>query len=265
MHRERILFTKDLNETLHNRCFLYLSGLFIIVTPNYVINMSSYQVPGGMAGEIFCRVLFSKFFIFTFGKGSVLTIACLAVERWFALIKPWNYQTTFSQRKLCKYIGFIWLICLGMQSYKLFYVRYFQHSCYFISLPLEKNVETAVIILYVSFTYFLPTSITWAAFLHIFVRINKLSALRENRGKIEKRLLLRMCAITSATLTVCWFPTEVSYLLNQYGFPILNFGTPFRDFTVALALANSFVNPWIYVLSSRKYRRVLMEFIRLAY
>ena len=227
--------------------------------------MSSYQVPGGMAGEIFCRVLFSKFFIFTFGKGSVLTIACLAVERWFVLIKPWNYQATFSQRKLCKYIGFIWFICLGMQSYKLFYVRYFQHSCYFISLPLEKNVETAVIILYVSFTYFLPTSITWAAFLHIFVRINKLSALRENRGKIEKRLLLRMCAIASAMLTVCWFPTEISYLLNQYGFPILNFGTPFRDFTVALALANSFVNPWIYVLSSRKYRRVLVEFIRFAH
>lgn len=142
-------------------------------------------------------------------------------------------------------------------------MRYFQHSCYFISLPLEKSMETAVIILYVSFTYFLPTLITWAAFLHIFVRINKLSALQQNRGKIEKRLLLRMCAITSAMLTVCWFPTEVSYVLNQYGFPILNFGTPFRDFTVALALANSFVNPWIYVLSSRKYRRVLVEFIHL--
>ena len=106
--------------------------------------MSSYQVPGGMAGEIFCRVLFSKFFIFTFGKGSVLTIACLAVERWFVLIKPWNYQATFSQRKLCKYIGFIWFICLGMQSYKLFYVRYFQHSCYFISLPLEKGVRKII-------------------------------------------------------------------------------------------------------------------------
>lgn len=260
-----MLFCTSWEQSVYLRPFLYLSGLFIIITPNYVINMSSYQVPGGLAGEIFCRVLFSKFFIFTFGKGSVLTITCLAVERWLVLIKPWNYQTIFSQRRLCKYIGFIWLICLGLQSYKLFYVRYFQHSCDFISLPLEKNMETAVIILYVSFTYFLPTAITWAAFLHIFVRINKLGALRQNRGKIEKRLLLRMCAIASATLTVCWFPTEVSYVLNQYGFPILNFGTPFRDFTVALALANSFVNPWIYVLSSRKYRRVLVEFIHLAY
>ena len=242
---------------------LNLSGLFIIITPNYVINMSSFQVPGGMAGEIFCRLIFSKFFIFTFGKGSVLTIACLAVERWFFLIRPWKYQTTFSQRKLCKCIGLIWLSCIVLQSYKLFYVKYFRHSCYFIPLPFEKSKEAAVVIVYVSFTYFLPTAITWAAFLHIFVKINKLSALRVNRGKIEKRLLLRMCAITSATLTVCWFPTEVSYVLNQYGFPILNFGTPFRDFTVALALANSFVNPWIYVLSNRKYRRVLMKFIHL--
>lgn len=239
---------------------LNFSGLFIIITPNYVINMSSYPVPGGIAGEIFCRVIFSKFFIFIFGKGSVLTIACLAVERWFVLIKPWSYQKTFSDRKLYKYIGFIWLSCVCLQSYKLFYVRYFQNSCSFIPLPFEKSKETAVIIVYVSFTYFLPTLITWAAFLHIFVEINKSSALRVNRGKIEKRMLLRMCAITSMMLTVCWFPTEVCYVINQYGFPILNFGTPFREFTVALALANSFVNPWIYVVSNRKYRRVLMDF-----
>lgn len=226
--------------------------------------MSSYSVPGGIAGEIFCRVIFSKFFIFIFGKGSVLTIACLAVERWFYLIKPWNYQATFSQRKLYKSIIFIWLSCIGLQCYKLFYVRYFRHSCFFIPLPFEKNKETAIIIVYVSFTYFLPTAVTWAAFLHIFVKINKLSALRVNhKGKREKRLLLRMCAITSALLTVCWFPTEASYVLNQYGFPLLNFGTPFRDFTVALALANSFVNPWIYALSNRKYRQVLMEFMHL--
>lgn len=219
-----------------------------------------YPVPDGIAGEIFCRAIFSKFFIFTFGKGSVLTITCLAVERWFVLVKPLHYQETFSRRKLFKYIGCIWFSCAFLQSYKLFYVRYFQRSCYFIPLPLGKSQETAVIFIYVSLTFFLPTVITWVAFLHIFVTVKKSNALRENRGKTEKRLILRMCAIMSLMLTVCWFPTEVCYLINQYGFPILNFGTPFREFTVALALANSIVNPWIYVASNRKYRRVLMGF-----
>ena len=223
--------------------------------------MSSYPVPDGVAGEIFCRVIFSKFFIFTFGKGSVLTITCLAVERWFALIKPWNYQAIFSRRNLYKYFASIWMTCIVAQSYKFFYVRFFQRSCFFIPLPaLARSMEIAVITAYVSITFFLPTVITWTAFLHIYVKINESKSLRRNRSK---RLLLRMCAIASVMLTVCWFPTEVSYVINQYGFPILNFGTPFREFTVSLALANSFVNPWIYVISNRKYRYILMVFCRL--
>lgn len=241
--------------------FYYFPGLFIVITPNYVINMSSYSVPDGVAGEIFCRVIFSKFFIFTFGKGSVLTIMCLAVERWLALTKPWKYQTNFSGRKLYKYIAFIWLTSMIAQSYKFFYVKFSRRSCTFIPLPVvHKTVETAVITAYVSITFFFPTTITWAAFLHIYAKINKSKALKVNQGKREKRVLLRMCAITSLILTVCWFPTEVSYIINQYGFPILNFGTPFREFTVSLALANSFINPWIYVVTNRRYRHILMVF-----
>ena len=66
-----------------------------------------------------------------------------------------------------------------------------------------------------------------------------------------------MCAITSLVLTVCWFPTEVCYIINQYGFSVFNFGTPFLEFTVLLALANSFANPWIYAVSYRRYRDIL--------
>lgn len=225
--------------------------------------MSSYQVPDGVAGEIFCRVIFSKFFIFTFGKGSVLTITCLAVERWFALVKPCKHQATFSRRKIFKYLAFIWLTSMVAQSYKFFYVRFSRRSCCFIHLPtLDRRMETAVIAAYVSITFFLPTIITWVAFLHIYLKTSKSITLRENRGKQRKRVLLRMAAITSLLLTVCWFPTEASYVINQYGFPILDFGTPFRDFTVSLALANSFVNPWIYVVTNRKYRHILMMFFR---
>lgn len=241
----------------------FIPGLFIIVTPNYVINISSYPIPDGLAGEIFCRLIFSKFFIFTFGKGSVLTITCLAIERWFALIKPWQYQATFCSRKLCKYIAFIWLTSMLTQSYKFFYVQFSQRLCFFIPLPVvEKSVETSLIAVYVSATFFCPTIITWTAFIHIYVKINKSNVLKVNRGKEEKRTLLKMSAITSLMLTVCWFPTEVSYIINQYGFPILNFGTPFREFTVLLALANSFINPWIYIGTSRRYRQTLMEFFR---
>ena len=241
----------------------YFSGLFIVITPNYVINLSSYSVPDGIAGDIFCRLIFSKFFIFTFGKVSVLTITCLAVERWFALTRRWKYQASFSRRNLYRYITFIWMVSMLAQSYKLFYVRFSHRSCFFIPLSsLNRNVEIAVVIIYVSVTFFVPTIITWAAFFHTYVKLYKSQALKENRGRKEKHLLLKMCAIASLMLTLCWFPTEVCYVINQFGFPVLNFGTPFREFTVALALANSIVNPWIYVVLDKKYRCLIMGVFR---
>lgn len=247
---------------------MYISGLFIIITPNYVINVSSYPVPDGLPGKIFCRLVYSKFFIFTFGKGSVLTITCLAVERWFFLMKPSKYKANFNRRKIYKYLAFIWLTSMVTQGYKLFYVRYSKRTCSFIPLStslLNKHIETAVITAYVSITFFCPTLVTWVAFIHIYFRISKYTTLKENRGRRGRRALLRMCAITSLVLTVCWFPTEVCYIINQYGFPVLNFGTPFREFTVLLALANSFVNPWIYALSNRRYRHILTLFFRSFY
>ena len=247
---------------------MYISGLFIIITPNYVINLSSYPVPDGLPGEIFCRLVYSKFFIFTFGKGSVLTITCLAVERWFFLMKPSKYKANFNRRKIYKYLAFIWLTSMVTQGYKLFYVRYSKRTCSFIPLStilLNKHIETTVITAYVTITFFCPTLVTWVAFIHIYFRISKYTTLKENRGRRGRRALLRMCAITSLVLTVCWFPTEVCYIINQYGFPVLNFGTPFREFTVLLALANSFVNPWIYAVSNRRYRHILTLFFRSFY
>lgn len=85
------MFIKDFNEILYNSYFFYFLGLFIIVILNYVINMFLYKVLGGMVGEIFCCVLFFKFFIFIFGKGFVFIIVCFVVEWWFVLIKFWNY------------------------------------------------------------------------------------------------------------------------------------------------------------------------------
>ena len=42
--------------------FLLSTGVFIPLTPGYVISIDSFPVPRGLAGELFCRVLSSMFF-----------------------------------------------------------------------------------------------------------------------------------------------------------------------------------------------------------
>ena len=173
-------------------------------------------------------------------------------------MKPSKYKANFNRHKIYKYLAFIWLTSMVTQGY----VRYSKCTCSFIPLStilLNKHIETTVITAYVSITFFFPTLVTWVAFIHIYFRVSKYTTLKENRGRRGRRALLRMCAITSLVLAVCCFPTEVCYIINQYGYPVLNFGTSFREFTVLLALSNSFVNPqaWIYPVSNRRYRHIL--------
>ena len=45
----------------------YFQGVIIGVTPNYLVALRSYQVPGGLPGVIFCKVVGSSYFDEEFG------------------------------------------------------------------------------------------------------------------------------------------------------------------------------------------------------
>ena len=77
----------------------YFQGVIIGVTPNYLVALRSYQVPGGLPGVIFCKVVGSSYFVFVLGKVSCLTVTCLALERWYSVVKPIKYRLTFKRQR----------------------------------------------------------------------------------------------------------------------------------------------------------------------
>ena len=95
-----------------------------MVSPNYVLGENTVPIPPGLAGQLFCRVIYRGFFVWLFSKFSVLLVTCMAIERWFAIAKPTRYvsgkclikfkvlrkcdrQATDSKLKVCSYNNFI--------------------------------------------------------------------------------------------------------------------------------------------------------------
>ena len=224
------------------------------MTPNYVVPLGSYQVPGGLPGVIFCKVICSGYFVFLLGKVSCLTGTCLALERWYSVVKPVNYRLKFKRRRVYVYLVIIWITCLLLHSLIPFQMTLDEKNlrCVWITsnLPKELTVMTLTIV-----TFFVPNAITWVTYLHISFALKTSTAINKNNARFTRTRfkLLRMCIIVALLLTICWFPNQLYYALSSYD--IVRLESPFHHFTIVLAMFNSCTNPVIYCSTNREFRK----------
>ena len=228
--------------------------MIIGVTPNYVVPLGSYQVPGGLPGVIFCKVICSSYFVFLLGKVSCLTVTCLALERWYSVVKPVKYRLKFKRRRVCVYLVIIWITCLLFHSLIPFQMTLDEKNlrCRWITsdFPKELTVMTLTIV-----TFFVPNTVTWATYLHISFALKTSPAINKNNARFTRTRfrLLRMCIIVALLLTICWFPNQLYYALSSYD--LVRLESPFHHFTIVLAMFNSCTNPVIYWSTNREYRK----------
>lgn len=183
---------------------------------------------------------------------------CLAIDRWYSIVKPIRYKTAFSKRRLYLYITLIWASAAITQINELFITVVEDGLCTFTTPFYGEKTERILILFHVIITFYIPSIVTWVTFGHIWMHMRQPNIRRHlDNNKATKRLL-RMCALAAFFLTLSWLPAETFFIL--YKFEILRLPFEFYLFTSILAMSNSCFNPWIYCLSNREYRR---EFVRL--
>ena len=216
------------------------------MTPPLVIRQAFSTPPS----DAYCRLIDSWFFMITFGKASVLTVTCLSIDRWFAVVRPIQYKCTFTKKRLCVYLTIVWVLSSLATCYVIFEGKAVGDKC--VLEPLSENSagRLSVIFLQAALTVYIPTLITWIAFLHIW-KTAKLSAeLRGTGDDLAMKRLLRMCASVALLMTLCWIPEQVTYTMQEFG--LVEYTT--RRLSTGLAILNSALNPWVYCLTNRKYR-----------
>ena len=223
-----------------------------MVTPNYLIDLGSYQAPSGIPGVVFCKMIGSQYFVFLLGKVSCLKVMCLALERWYSVVKPLKYQLKFKRRRVYLYLGLVWLVCIILQSSMLFDMTLDKNNLRCVWIPVD-SPKKLIIITYTVVTFFIPTSVTWVTYFHISIALKTSPANHNKRFSRTRFKLLRMCILVALLLTVCWFPNQLYYALSSYG--LVKLESPFHHFTIVLAMFNSCTNPMIYCYSNQEYRK----------
>lgn len=237
------------------------TGIGLIITPAYVIGISNFPIPGGFAGDLFCRIVASYYLVFTLGIVSVYTITCLSLERWFAVAKPLKYRVGFKSYRIYLMVTMVWVISFLFNAPHLFEMELGSNGeCVWVVLT-EGNTRKVVALVEFLGKFFIPLLITCVSFLSLWRKVRHSPALFKTRkGKSGVRLL-RMCALIAITLALCWFPNQIYYLL--FKFDITKMDTPAHQVTVVLCMGNSTLNPFIYCASNSTYRKQFMRFLGL--
>ena len=230
--------------------FLHFAGVIIFVTPALdVIDEPSLH---GARGYLFCYLLGNSFMVFFFGKASILIAMLLAVERWFSVIKPFSYKFYFSRKKTVSYILCIFVFSAVIQIHKIVNARFKNNKCVSVpGIPGERD-QKAFVISYVIGTFLFPSLITWATFVHIWYRTKASQSLLgiSEQARAHQKRLLRMCIVTAVVMTACWLPNQTTHILNQFDFLINRVKV-----SIIFAMLNSCLNPWIYFVSNKEYRK----------
>ena len=237
---------------------LRVAGVWILVTPTLVIDGDSFPVLTGLSGDLFCRMVFSQYFVYAMSKVSVFTVTVMSLERWYSIVRPFQYRANFNMKRIHIYLVLIWLLGLGSVGFIPFGRVFISptNACVWSWAPFHREL---LIALFPLLTFFAPALIACLTLLHTYF-VLKRPRVRQtgNRNTATKRKLLRMCSIVVFLFFFCWLPNQLYYALSAYNITTLE--TSFHYFTIVLAMSNSSLNPWVYCFANRQIKTGIMSF-----
>ncbi|KAL9950273.1 hypothetical protein ACROYT_G042749 [Oculina patagonica] len=259
--RSRTMLKNSYNLLILSLAFTDMfTGIVLAITPAFVIGDENFPVPENLAGEVFCHILSSQYFVFTFSKISIAIVMLLAINRWYAITRPVKYKSTFKRWKVIVYITGVAMVCCALNWQALIakklVIKDGTPSCARVTLIKNKSTSQIYTVFHVAFTFLIPLSISMITFFHLY------RVMRRSRYRLAKssrpnsfNSLLRMCAVTGFFLALCWIPNQFVYVLTKFN--VTQFDTPLHHVTVVLAMFNSCINPWIYGATRKKFTKII--------
>ncbi|XP_071491438.1 galanin receptor 2a-like [Diadema antillarum] len=254
--------------TLTNMFIVSLAGADF-VTSVFLIPLHlglKIPVPAGVGGEMLCRLLLSKFPLWTSFVASVLNLTAVTLERYFSIVHPLHYDAIFTAKKAGVMIFTVWVAGIVMNSYML-YIFFNDNGVCTISWP-NTEYQTFVGVANFCVIYVIPIAVMgisyWLIMANLSASARRLKqATREGKsGPMSMELLsarkkvVKMLAIVVVTFAICWAPNQFVFFAYNCGWN-LDFNSWYYHLTVLVAFCNSCMNPFIYAFKSKQYRKAL--------
>jgi len=213
----------------------------------------------------FCKVVhFGQYFFMTV---SVLTLATIAIDRFFAIALP--LRRIFTKQAFYCIVSFIWIIG-GAVAAPMFYAKKIKYDAMgqyyycdedwspaFEDTKLASRVYTLLLFSVVYCVPFLAMSVMytiickklWTRKIPGEQSQQTCKTLNESRKKVVKMLI-----VVLITFIVCWLPVQIQSFIWEYHEPTIMF-SPVTWFTCTFLMrAHSSLSPCIYAIFSANYR-----------
>lgn len=87
-----------------------MTAILLITNPSFVVGNAFPYPTNPVLGEIFCRVIWSRVFLFQLVLFSIYITLVLTMERWVAIVKPVKYNIFFKGNRLIVYFCLLDLV-----------------------------------------------------------------------------------------------------------------------------------------------------------
>lgn len=266
------IWDKKLLKKSHNKLILslaiadVLTAVNLITNPAFVLGDSFPYPTNPVLGELFCRLIWSRTVLFQLVVFSVYICLALTAERWFAVVKPHKYSDAFSRKKNICYIFSSWVCGFlfgGSGMIETVYNASSNQICEFQFIAEGSALRVVVGIFQAVMKMFFPCITMMGLYIHMIFTV-KTSAAASAASKVKLRgSMTRMVGVTCCTLIICYGPNQVLWVFALAGKTELD--SKVHHTTALLTFIASCVNPFIYGLSNRHYRKRYKEILFTAY
>nr|XP_006818079.1 PREDICTED: G-protein coupled receptor 54-like [Saccoglossus kowalevskii] len=226
------------------------------------LKLTGGWIISGVIGDMLCRLIFSEFPLWTACNASVGHLTAITLERYWAIIYPFKYESTFNRKTVALTILTIWMIAIILNSYFLYVFHVSPDEVCILEWPsvaLQRVVGISCFIV----TLIIPTTAMLFAYLRIIrsLRIDarEIQSIFGNGSPgMEKltarRNVIRMLCIVVISFSICYIPNQTIFLIYNLGVAV-DFNGVYYNITVCLVVSNSCMNPIIYAFRNSSFRK----------
>ncbi|XP_028912565.1 galanin receptor type 2 [Ornithorhynchus anatinus] len=216
-----------------------------------------YTLDGWVFGSLVCKAV--HFLIFLTMYASSFTLATVSLDRYLAIRYPLHSRRLRTPRNALAAIGLIWGLALAFSGPYLGYYRQTRLANLTVchpgwSAPHRRALDLCTFV----FSYLLPVLVLGGAYArtlrYLWSAVDPVAGPSEaNRAK---RKVTRVIIIVAMLFCLCWLPHHALLLSVWFGhFPLTRATYILRILSHLLSYANSCVNPIVYALVSKHFRK----------
>ena len=218
-------------------------------------------------GEEFCQFQLKGFSIFVLALLSVQIMSATAINRYFNVVKPTFYRSSkYFTVRFTIYTILLTVVLVSVSAGLLCtWSRFEPHPGKLFCFPRfnsQRDEIGYIAFLDVCFLS-LPISILSFCYIQIFraVRAHKRTATTLTQLDVSELKINKVLLATVVTFTICWAPVIVIDLIGAISSHSVNIPRQVFLMNIHLGYSSSSVNPFIYGLMNRAFRREFQKIL----